>query len=759
MFSTFTSCRKKKYFEDKDKLKLCLKCDSKFKLGNDPTSHRAVPCDENRCYHLDLITYVSRVMLPSTAGFLLQLFPQVVVCGLTWCLLSEHALDLLVTIPGKATDLFSCFPPFTDPMDPMCVQTLKNAIHKSKVRTGRISGVFIGLGMALVFKAIHLLVPANEEEEKKEYIAWYNKNKKRLRKKGKSKKEIEAIEEEINNKKREIMPSGGIVDVYCVEFKKRSHMKLISVIFFMYIYTMITVSRLKFVKPYLYAYILMLKVFRQVVEYELKKGLREFLHMSSFLIAYSMMEVVVCFSATGMISFVCCFIMVVFFDFSKRLWVDPRWYKKSRENMKEVRKQMLMRTKFFPPKGEQRSKALEKEWKEIRGKEDTIRDLQSSSIIVSCALTAPFWLGLYLWFPDALDVIDSLGLAATDLEIYLMFSALMLTSCYVVEMFITHVLEIRYRRRHRIPLLIKNTPNGLRFLQHYDSVPIDLSLSDSIRSLDQVGFTAQYYYMSIMLANGIMMLILGMTMFLSAPSVATLDLFFYVIYILFAFGITPTMLKITDNLVTVLTEIEEVEKDEILEEIHKACTAHFEENWPEGALVERLEQIISDSMFAREQLYTKIQEMAAAEGGNAPAGINKGQSAGSIAQALLAAETGPRVPSKPKKMKGKSKSKKKKTSKKKADAQVLAMTGGVTPELHQLMVQQQRQQEVRGGRGKGRRNDKNDSVSMFDAELEQERIAHSHTDVEWPMEMISHAELQKKKWAQQMLEEKGDDSD
>ena len=67
-------------------------------------------------------------------------------------------------------------------------QTLKNAIHKSKVRTGRISGVFIGLGMALVFKAIHLLVPANEEEEKKEYIAWYNKNKKRLRKKGKSKK-------------------------------------------------------------------------------------------------------------------------------------------------------------------------------------------------------------------------------------------------------------------------------------------------------------------------------------------------------------------------------------------------------------------------------------------------------------------------------------------------------------------------------------------------------------------------------------------
>ena len=64
----------------------------------------------------------------------------------------------------------------------------------------------------------------------------------RLRKKGKSKKEIEAIDEEINNKKREIMPSGGVVDVYCVEFKKRSHMKLISVIFFIYMYTMITVS-------------------------------------------------------------------------------------------------------------------------------------------------------------------------------------------------------------------------------------------------------------------------------------------------------------------------------------------------------------------------------------------------------------------------------------------------------------------------------------------------------------------------------------
>ena len=81
-----------------------------------------------------------------------------------------------------------------------------------------------------------------------------------------------------------------------------------------------------------------------------------------------------------------------------------------------------------------------------------------------------------------------------------------------------------------------------------------------------------------------------------------------------------------------------------------------------------------------------------------------------------------------------------------------------------MVQQQQQKQSIRPGargRTKGRRTDDKGAVSMFDEELEQQRIDHSHTDVEWPMEMISHADLREKKRAEErkMLEEKGDDSD
>lgn len=186
-----------------------------------------------------------------------------------------------------------------------CREVLADDTEKARNAVTRLRFIFGPVFLWYIRRGIRLIAPAECEYELDRYNRWRNapENKKRLSVVGKDMEMQRQISNEINEKKRELIPSGtnGILGADDPVYKKRSHLWFFATVHIVMLVFVVGWSRWKQLQDgnSLMYCVFGIKLIRLFYEQWLRDVLREYWMMSPFLTVWYVYSVSDCYGGNN----------------------------------------------------------------------------------------------------------------------------------------------------------------------------------------------------------------------------------------------------------------------------------------------------------------------------------------------------------------------------------------------------------------------------------------------------------------------------
>ena len=510
-------------------IQCCVQCFGK-KKGKNKQLKKSIFNDQHQDFlRFNFKSFMLRSQMPGTAAFVLHTLPFLFVTSIVGGLVHINTLNLFWNFPGAITDVASkCFPPFSPIGGALCREALKDDGTRIALALTRFRFVLGPLSLWYIRKGVRLICPAESEYERHRFLTWRNapENVKRLSTVGKDMETKRNIANEINERKRELIPSGGegIISSSDPIYKKRSHLWMYSVIHVLLIVFVVGWSRWKILQQgfTFFGVLIGLKLLKIPYErYWLKSALREYWLMTPFLLTWNVMEFLVMLGSPTLLFFLVAFSSSMLYDCLKRIFLDPMLLRYDQIFMSGRRKKVHGRDAYdtlmhkhntwreilfgfeFTSK-EQRTLKVQK-FIAILGKEGVLRDMISSTLYVMTTMYTVFILLLFYVLYDEMAIEALYGVHQVHLTTYVWFSLVMMVVVLLTDYLTTTITEMRSLHRNRRLHLHRLAPNGYLWQRDLFTCDIDMRIDDSLRSLDTLNFTMQYYYGILILTTGMIL--------------------------------------------------------------------------------------------------------------------------------------------------------------------------------------------------------------------------------------------------------------
>ncbi len=582
-------------------------------------------------------------------------------------LLHKDMLNLAWEFPSSIADVTSsCFPPFSPPGGTSCREVLGDDADKMKILLTRIRFLFGPLYLWYIRKGIRLVCPAECEYENKRFLRWRNapENKGRLNVAGKDMETKRQILNEINDKKREMIPSGtdGELTPDNPASKKRMTLWLYTTLHIFMMIFVIGWSRWQVLQTgnTMMFLLIGLKVARIPYEIWLRKSLREYWVMSAFLCVWQCMEFLVMIGAPKLTLFLLLFSFSSIFDCLRRIFIEPILIRASQFSMGGRRKKVHSREQFdilFRDRHQSGSTWLRdvicgmrsvsgsvarkgegqrvhegivrdtwRKWQKISGKEGTLRDMVSSGVNFMSSLHSVFIVGLMFILYDELAVFSLYGIFQVNLLPYFWCALIFLVCGCVNDYLTTNITEVMDSNRNRMKHLRRISPNGFLWQRDIWSFSVDLRIDDSLRSLDTLSFSFQYFYGVLMMTTGMVLGYLFIFAFFSvadsssssnllnsllAPFFDVITIFVWIVTRVFLGKVWPVIENmVVGSLVDMRTE--EVAGTESLgsqmrNKYRRICAIAMREEWSQQQFIDSIKEA-TDELIKSENIKQKRLE-------------------------------------------------------------------------------------------------------------------------------------------------------
>jgi len=217
------------------------------------------------------------------------------------------------------------------------------------------------------------------------------------------------------------------------------------------------------------------------------------------------------------------------------IWLSLKWSFAERIFRKILRRQLLIQTQLQNlSEFHHFKKNTRKETGE--GMEALLGSTASYASQVQALFITPVVLVFIIFFAQETKIPQSYSIRRSDLNYYLIFSVILILPQLVINIFLLHILEILHGFKMYDYLTYCDFKFRNRSSKWINSQPLDKSILHSFRSLDNMSFSSQFYFVITLVTWGIVILDLGLITMIENKYNPFADpvLITYVIFILLA---------------------------------------------------------------------------------------------------------------------------------------------------------------------------------------------------------------------------------
>ena len=141
---------------------------------------------------------------------------------------------------------------------------------------------------------------------------------------------------------------------------------------------------------------------------------------------------------------------------------------------------------------------------------DMLQSMYRFSVDSLGTVISPMSIAVLYLFRKEYDISDLYGIRDTDLLFYMLFSIIMIPALWLVDIFLHNTLELvwNWKLYEYIEFCTERFRNSTRRWVGLDTA-INEELPSDLRTLDQMCFSTQFYFLGALHAAGIVMAVLG----------------------------------------------------------------------------------------------------------------------------------------------------------------------------------------------------------------------------------------------------------
>ena len=250
-------------------------------------------------------------------------------------------------------------------------------------------------------------------------------------------------------------------------------------------------------------FMMLFKVVWIYMESWLLKALNEKLIALPFECALQTAQFVMTLGAEGFISFITSFVVELLIMIVKRVAMDPIKFKVVRTAKLKVK--IAQAQKLGQP-----VPVHTPELEAIGVMIDMLQSMYRFSVDSLGTVISPMSIAVLYLFRKEYEISSLYGIRDTDLLYYMLFSIIMIPALWFVDIFLHNTLELvwNWKLYEYIEFCTERFRNRTRRWVGLDTA-INEELPSDLRTLDQMCFSTQFYFLGALHASGIVMAVLG----------------------------------------------------------------------------------------------------------------------------------------------------------------------------------------------------------------------------------------------------------
>jgi hypothetical protein len=400
-----------------------------------------------------MFSYFRVASLPSLIGVLLMVLPSFV--PFLFIYLAVAVFPIFDVLPGTYDQLYLMA------MDPT-FETTSDDGFLDKYRAGRVGTMSMVVGIYFIVLATRLLVPnvgdTNLKYSRTEWtpVVW-----------------------------------------------RRLHPWFITIILMCWLTWIVEFSYGPWFSEYVYFILAALYFIRIMVEDVMDYYTRELLLLQPMLACYTLVEFVVTLGAATFVDFMVAFFVELWLDIFSRCYYDPIVRVKVNQGAAWLKFTILTKLHNRFPRVEAFRQNDTRTKKQHNNAEQIIDDIAGFSVEAMASILGPAMIGWIMLFQKELNLIDTYGIRNTDLVFYWAFAIFVVPTRAVYTLFIHNVQELLHG--WKLFMYLRSSAERFRlrtiiwkgFEKHLDETK-----DDTYRTLDQMNFSSQYYFIASMYGWG-----------------------------------------------------------------------------------------------------------------------------------------------------------------------------------------------------------------------------------------------------------------
>ena len=291
--------------------------------------------------------------------------------------------------------------------------------------------------------------------------------------------------------------------VWLPGYWQRRHILYTSAMLFVMLLMVLEFSFSRFFAQNALVFMMLFKVVWIYMESWLLKALNEKLIALPFECALQTAQFVMTLGAEGFISFITSFVVELLIMIVKRVAMDPIKFKVVRTAKLKVK--IAQAQKLGQP-----VPVHTPELEAIGVMIDMLQSMYRFSVDSLGTVISPMSIAVLYLFRKEYEISSLYGIRDTDLLYYMLFSIIMIPALWFVDIFLHNTLELvwNWKLYEYIEFCTERFRNRTRRWVGLDTA-INEELPSDLRTLDQMCFSTQFYFLGALHASGIVMAVLG----------------------------------------------------------------------------------------------------------------------------------------------------------------------------------------------------------------------------------------------------------
>jgi len=291
--------------------------------------------------------------------------------------------------------------------------------------------------------------------------------------------------------------------VWLPGYWQRRHILYTSATLFVMLLMVLEFSFSRFFAQNALVFMMLFKVVWIYMESWLLKALNEKLLALPFECALQTAQFVMTLGAEGFVQFITNFVVELLIMIVKRVAMDPIKFKVVRTAKLKVK--IAQAQKMGQP-----VPVHTPELEAIGVMIDMLQSMYRFSVDSLGTVISPMSIAVLYLFRKEYDISDLYGIRDTDLLFYMLFSIIMIPALWLVDIFLHNTLELvwNWKLYEYIEFCTERFRNRTRRWVGLDTA-INEELPSDLRTLDQMCFSTQFYFLGALHAAGIVMAVLG----------------------------------------------------------------------------------------------------------------------------------------------------------------------------------------------------------------------------------------------------------